>query len=204
MISKSTYSAWAITLLAVGGIVLLSRRKGNPLSLLYTDAKLYYPEYDMTENTKLPLGYRSNNPLNIRYSAGNNWVGKELPPAVGKYGTYERFKDLAYGYRAALVLLRGKRYILGGNNTIRKIISVWAPESDHNFTESYIANVSRLTGIDPDAVISRNDKEALSKIVYAMSICENGYKEVEDPKRDLKETYNLPNYEIIEEAWKLV
>lgn len=162
-------------------------------------------EYDYSKyGAALPLGYRSNNPLNIRYNAGNAWKGKVTPPATGQYGTYERFADLVYGYRAALVLLRGKGYILGGLNTIRKIISKWAPAEDHNYTESYITNVSRLTGIDPDTVISRNDRDALSKIVYAMSIIENGYKEVEDPKRDLKETYNLPNYEIIEEAWKIV
>lgn len=191
--------AWAITFAAIGGIYLLLRRnrESNPPSV-----KSYYPEYDMEENTKLPLGYRSNNPLNIRYNAGNSWKGKVTPPAVGKYGTYERFKDLAYGYRAALVLLRNKGYILGGLNTIRKIITKWAPEDDHNYTESYITNVSRLTGIDPDATISRNDKSALSKIVYAMSISENGYKDADG--NDIKETYGLPNYNIINEAWKLL
>lgn len=168
-------------------------------------------EYDYSKyGAALPLGYRSNNPLNIRYDAGNAWKGKVTPPATGQYGTYERFEDLAYGYRAALVLLRGKGYILGGLNTIRKIISKWAPAEDHNYTESYINNVSKLTGIDPDTVISRNNKEALSKIVYAMSIIENGYKHKYKDKNenvitvDLKETYDLPNYEIIEEAWKIV
>ena len=156
----------------------------------------------MSMDENLPLGYRSNNPLNIRYNAGNNWVGKVLPPTQGKYGLYERFQDLAHGYRAAFVLLRGKRYILGGNNTIRKIISQWAPEDDHNYTDNYIANVSRLTGIDPDKVISRNDRDSLSKIVYAMSISENGYKDAN--KNDIKETYGLPDMEIINEGWRLL
>ena len=156
----------------------------------------------MEDNEKLPLGYRSNNPLNIRYNAGNNWKGKVTPPAVGKYGAYERFRDLAHGYRAALVLLRNNAYIRGGYDTIRKIITKWAPEGDHNYTANYIANVSKLTGIDPDKVISRNDKDTLCKIVYAMSISENGYKDADG--NSLKETYGLPNMDIINEGWRLI
>lgn len=200
--SNQNQIAWAITLLAAaGGVLLLSRRnEGSPLSILTT--KSYYPEYDMEDNEKLPLGYRSNNPLNIRYNAGNNWKGKVTPPAVGKYGTYERFRDLAHGYRAALVLLRNNAYIRGGYDTIRKIITQWAPESDNNYTANYIANVSKLTGIDPDKVISRGDKDALCKIVYAMSISENGYKDADG--NSLKELYGLPNMEIINEGWRLI
>lgn len=196
----SKHIAWGLTLLAFGGILLLKRKKSTLPSVLET--KTYYPEYDMEDNCKLPLGYRSNNPLNIRYNASNNWVGKVLPPAEGKYGLYERFNDMAHGYRAAFVLLRGKRYILGGINTIRKIITQWAPKSDHNYTDSYITNVSRLTGIDPDKVIARNDRDSLSKILYAMSISENGYKDTD--KNDLKETYGLPNMEIINAAWEII
>lgn len=192
----STYSAWVLTAAAVaGGIWLLRRGRGSIPTLVNE-------RYNMEENTKLPLGYRSNNPLNIRYSAGNNWLGKVFPPASGKYGLYERFKDLTYGYRAALVLLRNKGYILGGLNTIRKIITKWAPEDDHNYTQSYIENVSRLTEIDPDTVISRNDRSALSKIVYAMSIIENGYKDTDG--NSIADTYGLPNMEIINAAWDMI
>ena len=196
--------ALGVTLMAVSAVVYMkwrgSQEDGYLPSLLTT--KTYYSEYDMEDNEKLPLGYRSNNPLNIRYSAGNNWVGKVTPPAEGKYGLYERFRDMAHGYRAAFVLLRGKRYILGGNNTIRKIITQWAPESDHNFTDNYIANVSKLAGIDPDAVISHNDQDALSRIVYAMSISENGYKDKDG--NNLMDTYGLPDMEIINQGWNLI
>ena len=196
MSKLSTYSAWVLTAAAVaGGIWLLRRGRGSIPTLVNE-------RYNMEENTKLPLGYRSNNPLNIRYRVGNNWLGKVFPPASGKYGLYERFKDLTYGYRAALVLLRNKGYILGGLNTIRKIITKWAPEDDHNYTQSYIENVSRLTGIDPDTVIFRNDRSALSKIVYAMSIVENGYKDTDG--NSIADTYGLPNMEIINKAWDLI
>ena len=201
MTNDSSKIAWVITFLAAAGAWYMLNRKGsNPLSILTT--KSYYPEYDMQENEKLPLGYRSNNPLNIRYNAGNNWKGKVTPPAIGKYGTYERFKDLAHGYRAALVLLRNNAYIRGGYDTIRKIITKWAPEGDHNYIANYIANVSKLSGIDPDKVISRNDKDSLCKIVYAMSISENGYKDTDG--NSLKDVYSLPNMEIINEGWRLI
>ena len=189
----SKYTAWAITLAAIGGAWLLSRRKGSIPSLL--GIKTYYPEYDMKDNENLPLGYRSNNPLNIRYNAGNIWTGKIFPPATGKYGQYERFRDMVYGYRAALVLLRGNGYIGNGLNTIRKIITKWAPDSDHNYTDSYIANVSRMTGIDPDAVINRNDRDMLTAIVYAMSIIENG-------QTAATRAAGLPSMEIINQAWE--
>ena len=187
---------------------MIMRRKNNSgvVSLINNHMDMDFRKYGKA----LPLGYRSNNPLNIRYYAGNNWVGKELPPVETIYGKYEQFRDLAYGYRAALVLLRGRSYISGGNNTIRKIISAWAPAKDNNNTESYITNVSRITGIDPDKVIKRNDKDSLTKIVYAMSISENGYKhKYKDDNGDvvtvdLKETYGLPNMEIINEGWRLL
>lgn len=193
--------ALGIAFLAIGGAWLLNRRKSESQSLLNGET-YYYPDVDMEQNEKLPLGYRSNNPLNIRYVAGQNWKGKVTPPAVGKYGTYERFRDLVYGYRAALVLLRGDGYINKGINTIRKIITKFAPAEDHNHTENYIVNVSKLTGIDPDVVIARNDKDKLTKIVYAMSICENGYKD--EDGNDIKTTYGLPNMEIINEAWGIL
>lgn len=193
--------ALGIAMIAIGGAWLLNRRKSESPSLLNGDT-YYYSELDMKDNERLPLGYRSNNPLNIRYVAGQNWKGKVTPPAVGKYGTYERFRDLVYGYRAALVLLRGDGYINKGINTIRKIITKFAPAEDHNYTENYIANVSKLTGIDPDVVIARNDKDKLTKIVYAMSICENGYKDKDG--NDIKTTYGLPNMEIINDAWGIL
>lgn len=201
--SKSNNIAWGVALLAAAGAYLIWRqgRKADTTPSLIND-EYYYPDLDMTDNEKLPLGYRSNNPLNIRYVAGNKWQGKVTPPAVGKYGEYERFRDLVYGYRAALVLLRGKAYIQSGLDTIRKIITKWAPANDHNYTESYIINVSKLTGIEPDTVISRNDKDKLTKIVYAMSISENGYKDKDG--NNIKDTYGLPNMDIINEAWNKI
>lgn len=191
----SKYTAWAITLAAIGGAWLLSRRKGSLPSLLGT--KTYYPEYDMENNELLPRGYRNNNPVNIRISP-NKWNGKKYPNTDG---TFEQFIDLVHGYRAALVLLRGKGYINGGINTIEKIISKFAPANE-NYTAGYIADVSRMTGIPANQVIGRNDKDALTAMVYAMSIVENGKKDKAD--NNIQQTYGLPSMEIINEAWNKI
>lgn len=193
--SKNT--AWAIALFAAAAAYLMLRRGGqsNPPSL--TDGKTVYPEYDMKKNDLLPRGYRNNNPVNIRISS-NNWNGKIAPNTDGEF---EQFRDMVHGYRAALVLLRGKGYINGGNNTIRKIITKFAP-SNENYTAGYISDVSRLTGIDPDKVLNRNDRDSLTRIVYAMSIVENGRKD--KAGNDLFTTYALPDMEIINKAWNIM
>lgn len=189
----STYSAWVVAIAAVAGGIWLLRRGRNSTPTLVK-------EYDMRTNTKLPRGYRNNNPLNIRKS-NEAWKGKVY---IGNSdGTFEQFYDMAYGYRAALVLLRGPGYIGKGLNTIEKIITKFAPPEE-NDTAGYIADVSRMTGIPKDQVISRNDKDALTAIVYAMSICENGTKEVKPYSGNLKELYNLPNMEIINQGWELI
>ena len=116
----------------------------------------------------LPRGFRNNNPLNIRKNAANAWKGKVVP---GTDPLFEQFITMAYGYRAALRLIRN--YIGNGYNTIRKIVNKWAPPSENN-TSSYVSNVASRTGIDADAVIGRNDREKLCKIAWAMAWSENG------------------------------
>lgn len=116
----------------------------------------------------LPRGYRNNNPLNIRIS-NNNWQGKITPNTDG---AFEQFKSMAYGFRAGFVLLRN--YIAQGDNTIRRIISRWAPASENN-TANYINIVVGQSGIGADVVIAQTDKSKLIKIAHAMSAVENGW-----------------------------
>lgn len=202
---RSTKIAWGITIAAIAaGVWMKLRERSDGGSVIFTGRK-YYPEYDMRVNENLPRGYRNNNPLNIDYynsygKMANDWVGQV---GVEPEGRFAQFVDMAYGYRAALILLRN--YIkLYGLNTIRKIIGRWAPPDDHNDTESYIRNVSKLTGISADTVISPSDKDKLTKIVYAMSISENGYKDLAKPANDIKEHYDLPNMNIINEGWRII
>lgn len=139
----------------------------------------------MSTNTNLPRGYRNNNPLNIRYSASNNWNGKVTPNTDG---AFEQFKDMAYGYRAALYLIR--KYINSGVDTVSQVVSKWAPATENN-TSGYIARVCSTTGYMPATVLSANNKEQLCRLVYAMAIVENG-------------NTPLPDMQEIEEGWNLL
>lgn len=48
-------------------------------------------------------------------------------------------------------------YMQRGNNTIAGMVNTYAPASDNNDTKAYIANVSRLTGLDPDKPLTPAD-----------------------------------------------
>jgi hypothetical protein len=86
-----------------------------------------------------------------------------------------QFETLEYGWRAAFYLLTRTYYHKYRLFTIRAIISKWAPPIE-NKTDAYIANVSKLTGIDPDEPIGiPSDQPARWLAVgAAMAIQENG------------------------------
>ena len=63
-------------LLVAGGVIALS-------IAAYMLARNKQPNSNM--NTTLPRGYRNNNPLNIRYSRNNTWIGKVTPNTDGAF-----------------------------------------------------------------------------------------------------------------------
>ena len=89
MDNNSKYYAWAITIAAAFVGYALWKRGGssNPPSLIND------PNLDMSTNPNLPRGYRNNNPLNIRYVAGNNWKGK-VYPNTDRNNTFEQFVNI--------------------------------------------------------------------------------------------------------------
>ena len=117
-------------------------------------------------------GYRNNNPCNIRIST-DKFQG-EVQPSQDK--EFKQFETMAYGYRAAFRVIR--TYI---NNykcdTIRKIISRWAPKSE-NYTENYIRVVSERSGIPENDIVYPDNREMMVRIVAAMSYVENGREAV--------------------------
>ena len=126
-----------------------------------------------SEELKQPRGLRNKNPLNIRRTGKDQWQG--LAEAQTD-SAFCQFKTMEYGWRAAFYLLTRTYYHRYCAYTIRGIISRWAPPQDHNDTEAYIRNVSRLTGIEPDEPIGiPSEKPARWLMVgAAMAIQENG------------------------------
>ncbi len=140
----------------------------------------------MATNTSLPRGYRNNNPLNIRISS-NAWKGK-VPLDDNTDGTFEQFRTMAYGYRAAMKLIQ--TYIRKYNcNTLAKIISRWAPPSE-NYTASYITNVASRMGLNPTDYINPNNRFQMTELVRAMSYSENGTK-IEPDDAAIQEAWTL-------------
>jgi hypothetical protein len=111
-----------------------------------------------------PRGIRNNNPGNIKYGDFAYKMG-----ASGRdSGGFAIFPDMQTGTRAEEALLR--QYVAQGNNTVRKIISKYAPSSE-NDTNGYIEQVSKKLGIGADQVLSNAQ---LGQIANAIYVQENG------------------------------
>jgi len=127
--------------------------------------------------TKLTLGMRNNNPGNI-INDGTPWEGLSAEQS----GPFYKFKSAKWGIRAMarnLMTYSNKHAI----NTISGVISRWAPPTKElpdgvtvfeNDTKSYIAFVSKKTGIPPDRPIDLNNGIILVEIISAIIFYENG------------------------------
>ena len=96
----------------------------------------------MGREKKIVRCIRNNNPLNIRRGAAR-WQGmskRDDDP------DFEIFETMAYGWRAAFILLGRTYYEKYHLNTIKKLISRWAPACENN-TKGYIAYVAKQVGV---------------------------------------------------------
>ena len=94
------------------------------------------------KDNKIVRCIRNCNPLNIR--KGSAWKGLR---AEQNDGAFCQFETMAYGWRAAFILLGRTYYEKYHLNTIRKIISRWAPACENN-TKGYIAYVAKQVGVN--------------------------------------------------------
>ena len=115
---------------------------------------------------------RNCNPLNIRRIAGTKWKGQSAEQTDKEFVVFE---ELAWGIRAAFVLLRtyARKYHA---NCIRDIITRWAPPSE-NDTDAYIKNVCLWTGFGG---LQRLTEEDWPRLVRAMARQECGITLSED------------------------
>jgi hypothetical protein len=113
-----------------------------------------------------PRGIRNNNPLNIE----DGPFAKSMPGYVGSDGRFAKFETQDHGLGAANTLLDSydKKH---GLNTVSGIINRWAPASDGNNVSAYAADVSKRLGIDPNAPVPKEMRQAL---IEAMGQHENG------------------------------
>lgn len=114
-------------------------------------------------------GLRNNNPGNIRLD-GVHWKG-EVEPSRDR--EFKQFETMAWGYRAMFQCLN-TYYRKYGLDTIRKMISRWAPPNDGNHTDNYVKAVSERSGVPADGRITTTNRDVMIPIVAAMSRVENG------------------------------
>lgn len=92
--------------------------------------------------------------------------------AVSTDKAFCQFISMRWGLRAAVIIM--KKYMTKyKSDTIRKIITRWAPPSE-NDTEKYVDTVCQRTGYKPDEKFKFTDKTRLCGIIQAMSFVENG------------------------------
>jgi hypothetical protein len=103
---------------------------------------------------KLPLGMRENNPGNLR-PGGHEAEYGSLPEGIA--AAYENL--LAYQRKHGL-------------NTIREIISRWAPPKENN-TAAYIADVSKRLGVGADESVDVSDVSTAIQMLMAIFAHEN-------------------------------
>lgn len=111
------------------------------------------------------IGYRINNPLNIRYSSANNWKGQ-----TGQQSGFCVFDTPENGIRAAMVNL--KSYRKQGVITIGDIVSRWAPPTENN-TQNYIDFVCKKLGANIRDEVEQ-DAQSYIALLQAMCIMEIG------------------------------
>lgn len=112
------------------------------------------------------IAQKCRNPLNIRASVKNNWLGSR-----GQYKGFVVFNSSKLGYRAALILLRN--YVRNGFDTIQSIVSRWAPPSE-NDTESYVKSVCSLIGDGCVPETKIVGTATLCMLCSAMAVVESG------------------------------
>ena len=132
-------------------------------------------------------GIRNCNPLNIRYNAHNDWVGK-YPRENNNDGVFEQFHFMWQGFLAAFKLI-GNTYIYRYRlNTLAAIINRWCPKGDaDNDPDAYLKKVCAWTGVGGQEPLSNTDPR-LKNIVMAMAVVESG-AEIKHYKADLDRAF---------------
>ena len=115
----------------------------------------------------IPRGIRNRNPGNIKKTS-TVWQGQAT---AQKDPLYVVFINAVWGIRAIMRILHNYQANYG-LNTIRGLISRWAPP-DENVTAQYVEFVSKRMLISPDKTI--NVDEYLIPIARAIVSYENGY-----------------------------
>lgn len=116
------------------------------------------PPETQQASSKAPRGIRNNNPGNIVYGKFAQSMG-----ATGSDGRFAVFQSMEDGIKAAVKLLEG--YVAKGTDTVRKIVSKWAP-SNENDTAAYVDAVAKKLGISADTKLSGDQLGGVANAIF--------------------------------------
>lgn len=129
------------------------------------------PRQSGGQGGRTPIGIRNHNPGNIRPDGRSQWQGAVgVDQSAGGAG-FIRFATPEHGLRALSRDLGTK--MERGRNTIRSILTAYAPETE-NDTEAYIRAVAGRLGVDPNARLDPNDARLRAGLMGAIIHHENG------------------------------
>jgi hypothetical protein len=122
----------------------------------------------------LPRSVRNNNPGNIERNL-IAWEGlaspDEMTPEQQQETRFAVFTGADWGFRALARDLHNKW--ARGLDTVRKIISVYAPPNE-NDTEAYIRDVSDRMQVSPDQPLALGNASQLAAMARAIAVHEAG------------------------------
>jgi hypothetical protein len=122
----------------------------------------------------IPRSVRNNNPGNIERT-NIAWEGlatpEEMTPEQRKETRFSVFAGPEWGFRALARDLHSKW--ARGLDTIRKIISVYAPPGE-NDTEAYVQAVSDMMEASPDQPLALGNASQLAALARAIAVHEAG------------------------------
>lgn len=134
-----------------------------------------------------PRGLADNNPGNLRAVPGADWLGQT---GVDEHG-FVIFDNAGHGLRALARTLIEYR-LRHGLDTVRGIVTRWAPPADGNDTEAYIADVAARLQADPDTALDLADPSTLAALVAAIVRHEQGEQPFPAPVIDAAVAAALP------------
>ncbi|MDB5448622.1 MAG: hypothetical protein JWQ97_3939 [Phenylobacterium sp.] len=111
-------------------------------------------------DNSLPAGIRRNNPGNLR-----RWGNA---PIEGGFANFATAQDGLTAMAKNLI-----RYGQRGLDTVKAIISTWAPANE-NDTAAYIRSVSKQLGVGANQALNLGDPATLQKLMHAITLHENG------------------------------
>lgn len=118
-----------------------------------------------------PIGFRQNNPGNLRSDGKTRWQGATGVPAAGEFLS---FSSPYHGVRAMARTLNNYGR-LHNINSLEGVINRYAPAKENN-QAAYLSSVRKRMGLKPGARLDLTDAGTLQKLVPAMGAHEIGPK----------------------------